>query len=250
MNVHQVNLSSKGTTYFTADHHLWPEELPESLVHFSEELKEGDAWWILGDFFEVWVENHWSVRPGYEDLLTLIKKLTNRGVEVYLLVGNRDFSAGKRLKKATGMKVFNGGMSFEVKGETHLVIHGDELLPDDTSYQKFKGVIRNPVILFLLRCFPMSWLLKLAGETRRQSKSKLENISMTKFEMKPDLIEDICQKLNISKCWAGHLHLKQEKTFILSSKKLEVEVLSESNKEELHALSWSSKQTPSYKSWV
>lgn len=250
MNLISLNLTLKGTTYFTADHHLWPEELPKSLVHFSEELKKGDAWWILGDFFEVWVENHWKVRPGYEDLLGLIEKLTIRGVEVCLLVGNRDFSAGKKLKEATGIKVYEGGLRFEAMGETHLVIHGDELLPDDRSYQKFKGVIRNPVLLFLLRCLPMSWLLKLAGETRKQSKNKLQNISTNKFEMKPDLIEDICKKENISKCWAGHLHLKQKKTFILPPKKLEVEVLSESNKDELHALCWSNQQDLSYKSWV
>lgn len=249
MEVHRISLSSIGVTYVTADHHLWPGEIPDSLVTFCDHLNAGDSWWILGDFFEVWLENHWGMRKDYKTLLELLKSLTDRKVEINLLVGNRDFVAGLRLEKCTGIRVFEGAWVFESAMGRQMMIHGDELLPSDVSYQKFKSIIRNSLILNALKCLPMGLLLKLAGKTRERSQDKIGRIAYDKFKMDCQLIQKACEDNEIMKCWAGHLHIAQKQTFLLAERSLEVEILPQSTERELHALVFKANAKPEYRVW-
>jgi len=249
MKLTTTQLSSNGATYFSADHHLWPGELPASLIRFCDHLKTGDAWWILGDFFEVWLENHWCERPDYKEVLTLIKALTQMGVEVRLLVGNRDFAAGKKLISACGIKVHQGALLFEAFGQKHMVIHGDELLPSDRSYQQFKKVVRNPLLKATLKTLPMPWLTHLAGKTRSHSRMKLDMIPGDRFKLDCSLIRKVCEANHIDKCWAGHLHFAQSETFQLKNKPMVVEILPHSTTEHLNALVWRDSSPPEYRVW-
>lgn len=244
MLIHPMSLSSARFTYVTADHHLWPGEIPDSLLHFCDQLKAGDAWWILGDFFEVWLENHWSMRKDYQSLLDLLKNLSKRNVEINLLVGNRDFVAGSILEQAAGLKVFHGAWVFETGSGKQMMVHGDELLPSDHSYQSFKAFIRNPLVLNMLKCLPMFLLHKLAGKTRQHSQDKINQISYDKFKMDCQLIRKACEENEVMKCWAGHLHVAQKQTFSLGLQSLEVEILPQSTTKELHALVFSANADP------
>ena len=49
-----------------------------------------DALYILGDLFEVWIGDDASI-PFYQKPVTQLKQLTNSGINVFVMHGNRDF---------------------------------------------------------------------------------------------------------------------------------------------------------------
>jgi UDP-2,3-diacylglucosamine pyrophosphatase LpxH len=147
------------------------------------------------------------------------------------------------------MEIFEGAWVFETGRGQQMMIHGDELLPSDFSYQKFKATIRNPLLLGVLKCLPMSMLLKLSGKTRSVSREKIAKISYDKFKMDCELIQKACEDNKIVKCWAGHLHVAQKQTFKLESRNLEVEILPQSTAQEFHALAWRGDSEPEYLVW-
>jgi UDP-2,3-diacylglucosamine hydrolase len=93
------------STLFISDLHL-TEERPEANERFIELLegkgRAADALYILGDFFEYWIGDDDLGEPFNAVIAGLLKDLTQRGVRVYLMHGNRDFLIGEGFCAATG----------------------------------------------------------------------------------------------------------------------------------------------------
>ena len=83
--------------YIIADLHLSPDtkELNQSFFNFCHNLIEGDVLYILGDFFDYFIEpdpNN-SLHPLLKQHFLALK---NRGIKVWFMHGNRDFLLTKK----------------------------------------------------------------------------------------------------------------------------------------------------------
>lgn len=133
-------------TLFISDLHLSPER-PELIALFGNFLRargaEAQALYILGDLFEVWLGDD-AVHPAYQTVLAGLRSLTEGGVPVYVMHGNRDFLLGADFEKASGGILIGDPALIDLNGERTLLMHGDVLCTDDVEYQQFRRHVRNP----------------------------------------------------------------------------------------------------------
>jgi len=194
--------------FFSADFHLNPGAESFVLERYLNLCDSGDHCFFLGDFFEVWYENKKSIPQGYANILKLLRKTTSKGVKVHLLKGNRDFLAGQKLIDMTGMLLHDKPVVLESEESKTLLIHGDELLSEDKSYQRFKKVIRSKMVVGGSRLLPQKVLKSISGELRSVSKKKTQKLKDDSYQPDFKLISKLVEKEKINTIIAGHLHKK------------------------------------------
>lgn len=88
-------------TLFISDLHL-DEDRPEVVELFyaflNQRAMRAAALYILGDFFEVWIGDD-DDSPLASTVIKQLRRLADRGVPVFLMVGNRDFLIGERFAR-------------------------------------------------------------------------------------------------------------------------------------------------------
>jgi UDP-2,3-diacylglucosamine hydrolase len=113
------------------------------------------------------------VREGeHREVLARLRRLTDSGVGVRFIWGNRDFQAGKELEKATGVVVRGESVEEEFGGHRTLLIHGDSFCTRDTGHRMFRAVSRNRVVKALYRALPAPVSMGLARRIRERSERK------------------------------------------------------------------------------
>ena len=75
-----------------------------------------------------------------------LAKLTATGVRCHIMHGNRDFMLGRAFFKASGTIFLHDPTLIYVGGQSVLLSHGDVLCTDDIGYQRFRRIVRNPVV--------------------------------------------------------------------------------------------------------
>src|SRR5690348_2014669 len=95
------------TTLFIADLHLEENRaaITEVFLHFLQKTAvHAEALYILGDLFESWIGDD-DPTPFHKKIKTALLTLTESGVPVYIIPGNRDFLMGQRFSQETGCRL-------------------------------------------------------------------------------------------------------------------------------------------------
>jgi UDP-2,3-diacylglucosamine hydrolase len=155
-----------------SDLHLSPEhpKTLELLEYFIQNIASGaSALYILGDFFEAWI--------GDDDDCSFAKKVSARllrlsqsGVKIYFMQGNRDFLLKEKYCAQSGMTLLEDPYHTTILGHHCILSHGDLLCTDDTGYQRFRRVVRNSWVQKLFLMLPLDWRKRLAQKMRGYSR--------------------------------------------------------------------------------
>ncbi len=159
------------TYLFISDLHLSPEHprLVRGFLDLLDSYKDNNTQlYILGDWFNAWIGDDYTA-PWLDEIVHALQKFHQAGNQLYFQAGNRDFALGKKF-----LKQFNGTLLPEpailkIADTTYRLEHGDLLCTDDVSYQKFRKIIRNPLLLGVLKRMPLSFRQKLANGFRKKS---------------------------------------------------------------------------------
>ena len=133
------------STLFISDLHL-DESRPEIVDLFERflqtEARGAAALYILGDLFESWIGDD-DDSPLAERVARALRALSDSGVPVYFMRGNRDFVLGKDFARKAGMTILGDPIIIDLDGQRVLLMHGDTLCTDDVDYQKFRRIMHN-----------------------------------------------------------------------------------------------------------
>jgi len=133
-------------TLFISDLHLKAEQ-PETIGLFldflAEQATQAEALYILGDLFEAWLGDD-LLLPGYAPVLEAMKRLSDSGVPLYVMHGNRDFLLGERFARLSGATLIDDPCVIDLYGTSTLLMHGDLLCTDDLPYQAMRRQLRDP----------------------------------------------------------------------------------------------------------
>lgn len=191
-----------------SDLHLQAErpELTRAFLSFLQhEAARAQALYILGDFFEAWLGD--DAMDDYQTQIAhALRKLTDSGVDVFFMRGNRDFLVGNDFLAKTGCKNLPDPSIVNWFGENVLLMHGDSLCTLDESYMRLRRVLRNPVTLWLLRHSPLKWRLGLARKLRAKSRTQTRMKSRTITDVSPDAVQAIMQQHQVKTLIHGHTH--------------------------------------------
>ncbi|MBP8770798.1 MAG: UDP-2,3-diacylglucosamine diphosphatase, partial [Thiopseudomonas sp.] len=156
-----------------SDLHLH-EERPDItgafLAFLQQHAKHAQALYILGDFFEVWIGDD-AISPFQRSIAQALSAVAASGTQIYLMHGNRDFLIGNDFCKLADCQLLADPSLIKLAGESVLLMHGDSLCTSDKSYIRLRRVLRNPLILLILRNLPLRTRQRLAGDLRQKSKA-------------------------------------------------------------------------------
>lgn len=132
---------------FVSDVHL-QEAMPLTARAFLRFLREqachAQQLYLLGDLFEYWAGDDDMGAPFHHEIIEALRQLSDGGVALYWIAGNRDFLVGREFAAATGAVLLADPSVVDIAGCKIVLAHGDAQCTDDTAYMAFRAQVREP----------------------------------------------------------------------------------------------------------
>ncbi|PXV58550.1 UDP-2,3-diacylglucosamine hydrolase [Dyella jiangningensis] len=196
-------------TLFISDLHL--DDTRPEITHLfeeflaSDEARAADAVYILGDLVEAWVGDDDDAELPAR-IARATKALSEHGVPVYFIVGNRDFLIGQQFAERAGFTVLDDGTVHELYGRPTLLMHGDVLCTDDVAYQALRKQVRSPEWQAQVLAMPLQARRALAAQARAESKAHTSSTMETIMDVNADAVADTMRNAGVTRLIHGHTH--------------------------------------------
>jgi UDP-2,3-diacylglucosamine hydrolase len=196
------------STLFISDLHLDAAE-PAAGAQFIEFLERraatADALYILGDLFEAWVGDD-DDEPYRDRICQALAAASDRGLPCYVMHGNRDFLFQKRFETRTGARLIADPILIDLYGESVLLTHGDALCISDHSYQRLRGVVRNPHWQRRFLALPLNLRRGLAEQARRGSQRHTQRTAYEIMDVDLPAVAAAMHACGVRTMIHGHTH--------------------------------------------
>lgn len=193
---------------FISDLHL-DETRPDLCQGFFSYLtriqKDTDRLYILGDLFEAWVGDD-DLTDFNQSVIDQLKTLTDSGISLFFMHGNRDFLLLDDFARATGGTLICDPFVLETQSTKILLSHGDSFCTDDVEYQAFKANIRKEESIQFLLSLPLSERKKMASQLREDGKKATANKSLEIMDVNEQAIVDAFFAHQTPLMIHGHTH--------------------------------------------
>jgi UDP-2,3-diacylglucosamine hydrolase len=196
------------STLFISDLHLDPARPAVTalfLDFLAGEAREAEALYILGDLFEVWLGDD-DPDPHHARVAEALHDFAAAGPAIYFMVGNRDFLLGEDYARRAEMTILSEPVKRDLYGTPTIILHGDVLCTDDTAYQSFRALVRDPAWQkdFLAR--PLKVRGALAGQVREESKSRGAATAPDIMDVNADAVAATFREHDVPRMIHGHTH--------------------------------------------
>ncbi len=196
------------STLFISDLHLDGSK-PETIRLFHEFIRceafTSGHLYILGDLFEAWIGDD-DDNPDYRQIIGTLRALTDKGIPLSVMRGNRDFLMADKFARDTGCTLLDDPTLIDLYGTPTLLMHGDSLCTDDTEHMAYRQVVLSP-----------QWqqqILSKSIEERRDMALEIRAISSVSKQGKTDEIMDVNLDMvnktmlenNVTQLIHGHTH--------------------------------------------
>lgn len=196
------------TTLFIADLHLSNERpfITELFIRLLEgKARKAEALYILGDLFEVWLGDD-LILPDYQPAIEALHALTDSGVPVNVMPGNRDFLMGETFAALSGCHMLPEASVIDLYGRPTLLMHGDTLCTDDLAYLEFRQKSRSPDWQALFLSLPAEERIARARALREESKQAMVNKTMSIMDVNGQEVIDTMRRYGVVRLIHGHTH--------------------------------------------
>jgi UDP-2,3-diacylglucosamine hydrolase len=196
------------STLFISDLHLdasRPEITDLFLAFLAGEAREADALYILGDLFEAWLGDD-DPDPHHARVAAALSELSMAGVSVSFLAGNRDFLLGEAYARRAGMTLLTEPVHLDLHGTPTLLLHGDVLCTDDTEYQAFRAMVRDPNWQKAFLARPLEERRMMAAQAREQSRSRGQSLDADIMDVNADAVAETFRTHAVPRMIHGHTH--------------------------------------------
>lgn len=202
---------------FISDLHLSPQrpEITKLFLRFLiERAVRGESLYILGDLFDAWVGDD-DDRPPIPEILAAMERLTNSGVNLYFVAGNRDFLVGEAFAKATGCQLLPESYRLSLAGCNTLLMHGDLLCTDDVEYMYYRKQLRSPAFIDQFLAKPIVERITIAAEYRKRSMESVSLKAADIVDANQQTVEEYMRQAEVALLIHGHTHRPATHCFVL-----------------------------------
>jgi UDP-2,3-diacylglucosamine hydrolase len=196
------------TVLFVSDLHLDPARpaITRLFLDFlAGEARAAEALYVLGDLFEAWVGDDDPGEPG-ASVCAALKALSDSGVPVFLMRGNRDFLYGQAMAARSGATLLPDPCVVDLHGVPTLLMHGDLLCTDDVAYQAFRRQVRDPAWQATFLAQPLAARQAFAAKARAASQQHQQGVSEAITDVTPAAVEDVMTRHGVTRLIHGHTH--------------------------------------------
>ena len=201
-------MTTQNATLFISDLHLDASDprVVNTFFYFLEHIAlEADALYILGDFFERYVGDH-DKSSFVQSISHALSRLTDSGLPVYLMHGNRDFLMGKNFAKRAGVTLIPDPSVISLYEQKIILMHGDSLCTHDKSHQRFRKIVRHKIIQKIFLSLSLSLRERIAAQLRNTSKRRNNNKTLEIMDVCDDTVTAVMKKYGAKKLIHGHTH--------------------------------------------
>lgn len=199
-------------TLFISDLHLddsRPQITGLFLDFLKQEATQAEALYILGDFFEAWVGDDDDSELG-KVVTQALRELSDSGVPVFFMRGNRDFLIGPDFANRAGLQILADPCVLELYGTPALLMHGDLLCSNDKAYQAFRSQVRSDAWQSQFLAQPLAARQAFAAQARAASKQHQSGLMNDQQENIMDVtqatVEATMKRYGVNRLIHGHTH--------------------------------------------
>lgn len=217
------------STLFISDLHLSADQpqLTQLFLQFlATKAVHAETLYILGDFFEVWIGDDERTELQIQ-IETALKKLTDSGIKVFLMHGNRDFMLGNEFCLASGCQLISDPFTIQLYGQQILLLHGDSLCTKDTLHMYFRRFTRNKIIRAFYLALPLAIRKNIASFFRGKSKQHIKHLSAETMDVDFDTTKQQFEKSHLLRMIHGHTHRPGIHIFTSNNQMMERIILSD-----------------------
>lgn len=196
------------TTLFVADLHIGGEQplVTDRFIEFLQtQANHAEALYILGDLFEVWLGDD-AVQPEQRKILDALKQLSQHGVAIFVMRGNRDVLLGQAFEKMSGCRLLDDPTVIDLYGQKTLLTHGDILCTDDGEYQQFRSMVHNPKWQQQFLSNSIEQRITIARQYRSESSARNQQKTAAIMDVNSNAVIDMMQKHGVNRLIHGHTH--------------------------------------------
>jgi UDP-2,3-diacylglucosamine hydrolase len=222
-------------TLFISDLHLHESrpQVTRAFFHFLySHAIHAEALYILGDFFDAWIGDD-DDSELLQDVASGLHKLSELGVAIYFMHGNRDFLLGKVYAAKAGMSLIDDGTLIDLYGTRTLLMHGDTLCTGDIEYQQFRTMVRSPQWQQQILAQPLAARRALAAQLRAKSQSMNSLKADDIMDVSPTEVVAQMEAAGVTRMIHGHTHRPARHQLVIGGKPAERIVLGD-----WHDLGW------------
>lgn len=196
------------TTLFISDLHL-DDTRPAATELFrafaSGEARHCEALYILGDLFEYWLGDD-VLSDTARQVADALAALSKAGVACYFMHGNRDFLIGSDYARLCGMQLLPEEWLLDLYGRRTLLLHGDTLCTDDTSYQAVRRTLRSAEWQAEFLSRSPADRMAFARQAMDQSRDHKSNASMDIMDVNAGAVAASFERHGVAEMIHGHTH--------------------------------------------
>lgn len=194
---------------FISDLHLQPSH-PRNAEAFHRFLAEratgSQALYLLGDLFEYWAGDDDLDAPFHQSIIKALRAVSDAGVAVYWIAGNRDFLVGQAFADAAGLTLLPEPHVVDIGGQRITLVHGDAECTADTKYMEFRAQVRNPAWQQQFLAMPLAQRKAIIAGLREGSREAQGAKSYEIMDVTPDAVTDLFERTGSDTIIHGHTH--------------------------------------------
>jgi len=192
---------------FVSDIHLSPESVDrqKTFLLFLECHKDAEAIYFLGDVFDYWIGPKHLDLPDYQLVLEGLRRLTQKGLSLYFIPGNRDYFVDKSFTKKTGVKNVGEAVTLDLNGHRVHLCHGDFLYNRNPKYSAYRRMMRFSILQKAYLSLPPSWGTGLAKGFRKVSVKTTPQTTWGREDLIQGAMPYFEQGVEVLIC--GHIHI-------------------------------------------
>ncbi|MBK6727725.1 MAG: UDP-2,3-diacylglucosamine diphosphatase [Xanthomonadales bacterium] len=196
------------TMLFISDLHL-DESRPQVTRLFLDWLQReatgAEALYILGDLFETYIGDDDDAEL-VADVAAALRAVSDRGVDIGFVHGNRDFLIGDAFALHAGLRLLPETRVIDLYGERTLLLHGDTLCSSDLAYQGVRKQLRDPVWQEQFLAQPLAARRAFAAAARAESARHTSQASEMIMDVDASAVTAALTQLGATRMIHGHTH--------------------------------------------
>jgi len=215
------NPAQSDTTLFISDLHLCASRpsINDALMQFMQHTaSKAKALYILGDLFEYWAGDDDVEDVFHQQIISGFKKLSDSGVKIFLMHGNRDFLIAEDFCRMAGIVLIPDPTMIDLYGKKALLSHGDDLCIDDTAYQQFRTQVRDKKWQAEFLSQPLQVRKKQIEAIRVRSEQEKTLKSMTIMDVNAEAVNALLSAYQPDLMIHGHTHRPNRHTIELDGR--------------------------------
>lgn len=194
---------------FVSDLHL-QEAHPrttQAFYHFLDTYaRHAKQLYLLGDLFEYWAGDDDLITPYNQQVTDALRQLSDAGVALFWIAGNRDFLVGSTFAEAAGLTLLSDPYIVTLGGRRMVLSHGDALCTDDVNYMAFRAQVRNPHWQQQFLALPLAQRKAIIAGARDESRKEQQTKSMDIMDVNQQAVAALFAETSTDTLIHGHTH--------------------------------------------